>query len=51
VIVHGMAMAVHLGDGTVRFDDLRGGFEASVVRDPVHDTVVWREYLDSLAMR
>jgi MoxR-like ATPase len=51
VIVHGMAMAVHLGDGTVQFDDLLGGIEASVVRDPVHDTVVWREYLDSLAMR
>jgi hypothetical protein len=51
VIVHGLAMAVHLGDGTVRFDDLLGGIEASVVRDPVHDTVVWREYLDSLAMR
>jgi MoxR-like ATPase len=51
VIVQGMAMAVHLGDGTVRFDDLLGGIEASVVRDPVHDTVVWREYLDSLATR
>jgi MoxR-like ATPase len=51
VIVQSMAMAVHLGDGVVRFDDLLGGIEASVVRDPVHDTVVWREYLDSLANR
>ncbi|MEX0848225.1 MAG: AAA family ATPase [Ilumatobacteraceae bacterium] len=51
VIVQSMAMAVHLGDGVVRFDDLLTGIEASVVRDPVHDTVVWREYLDSLANR
>lgn len=51
VVVQGMAMAVHLGNGRVRFDDLLGGIEATVVRDPVHDAVVWREYLDSLAMR
>jgi MoxR-like ATPase len=51
VIVQSMSMAVHLGDGRVSFDDLLGGIEASVVRDPVHDAVVWREYLDSLATR
>ena len=51
VIVQGMSVAVHLGDGRVRFDDLLPGIEASVVRDPVHDAVVWREYLDSLATR
>ena len=51
VIVQSMAMAVHLGDGTVRFDDMLGGIEGSVVRDPVHDAVVWREYLDSMANR
>ncbi len=49
VIVQSMSMAVHLGNGRVTFDDLLGGIEASVVRDPVHDAVVWREYLDSLA--
>jgi MoxR-like ATPase len=51
VVVQGLSMAVHLGDGRLRFDDLLSGIEAAVVRDPVHDTVVWREYLDSLAMR
>ena len=51
VIVQSMSHAVHLGDGRVRFDDLLGGIEASVVRDPVHDAVVWREYLDTLAAR
>ena len=51
VIVQSMSVAVHLGDGRVTFDDLLGGIEASVVRDPVHDAVVWREYLDTLAAR
>jgi MoxR-like ATPase len=51
VIVQGMSMAVHLGNGRVEFDELLHGIEASVVRDPVHDAVVWREYLDSLAQR
>lgn len=51
VIVQAMSMAVHLGDGRVRFDDLLAGIEGTVVRDPVHDAVVWREYLDSLANR
>jgi MoxR-like ATPase len=51
VIVQAMSMAVHLGDGRVRFDDLLAGIEGTVVRDPVHDAVVWREYLDSLATR
>lgn len=51
VIVQSMAMAVHLGDGSVRFDDVLPGIESTVIRDPVHDVVVWREYLDSLASR
>jgi MoxR-like ATPase len=51
VIVQGMSMAVHIGDGRVRFDDLLAGIEGTVVRDPLHDSIVWREYLDSLATR
>ncbi len=51
VMVQGMTMAAHLGDGTVHFDDLLAGIESTVVKDPVHDVVVWREYLDSLAVR
>jgi len=51
VMVQGMAMAAHLGNGSVTFDDLLYGIESTVVKDPVHDTVVWREYLDSLSIR
>jgi MoxR-like ATPase len=51
VMVQAIAMAAHLGDGSLHFDTLLGGIESTVVKDPVHDTVVWREYLDSLALR
>ncbi len=51
VMVQGIAMAAHLGDGSLRFDALLSGIESTVVKDPVHDTVVWREYLDSLSLR
>jgi len=51
VTVQGIAMAAHLGDGSLHFDDLLVGIESTVVKDPVHDAVVWREYLDSLSIR
>ena len=51
VMVQGLAMAAHLGDGSLHFDDLLAGIESTVVKDPVHDAVVWREYLDSLSIR
>ncbi len=51
VMVQGIAMAAHLGDGSLRFESLLGDIESTVVRDPVHDSVVWREYMDSLSIR
>ena len=51
VMVQGVALAAHLGDGSLRFDALLDGIESTVVKDPVHDVVVWREYLDSLSIR
>ncbi|HEY4331076.1 MAG TPA: AAA family ATPase, partial [Ilumatobacteraceae bacterium] len=51
VMVQGITMAAHLGDGSVRFEALLGDIESTVVRDPVHDVVVWREYMDSLSIR
>ncbi|MEO6126110.1 MAG: AAA family ATPase [Ilumatobacteraceae bacterium] len=51
VMVQGITMAAHLGDGSLQFTDLLAGIESTVVKDPVHDAVVWREYLDSLSIR
>jgi MoxR-like ATPase len=50
VVVQGLALSAHLGDGKVTIHDLLPGVEAAVVRDPVHDAVAWREYLDAVGV-
>lgn len=49
VINSGLAMAGHFGDGVLRGADLAAGLTGAVVRDPVHDRVVWLEYLKTVA--
>lgn len=46
VVLQGASLAAHFGDGTVSARDLAGGLVGAVVKDPVHDTVAWHEYLD-----
>lgn len=48
VINHGQAMAAHFGDGALKADDLAAGLCGAVVKDPVQDVVVWKEYLQTV---
>ncbi len=48
VVTNGLALAAHFGDGRLRASDVAGGIVGAVVSDPVHDTVVWREYLEAV---
>ena len=48
VMTSGMALAAHFGDGTVRAADVAAGIRGAVVRDPVSDAVIWREYLETV---
>ncbi len=48
VVNSGMALAAHFGDGTLRAPDLAAGLIGAVVKDPIHDNVIWREYLDTI---
>jgi len=48
VIMNGLALAAHFGDGTLRPGDVASGTLGAVVRDPARDTVVWREYLETV---
>jgi MoxR-like ATPase len=48
VVTGGLALAAHFGDGRVRPDDIAAGIVGAIVRDPVHDLVVWREYLEAV---
>jgi MoxR-like ATPase len=48
VVTNGMALAEHFGDGTVSPADVAAGILGAVVKDPVHDLVAWREYLETV---
>ncbi|MBV2364403.1 AAA family ATPase [Streptomonospora nanhaiensis] len=49
VVTNGIALAAHFGDGTLRPADVAAGIHGAVVQDPVSDSVVWREYLETVA--
>ena len=48
VVSSGMALAAHFSDGSLSADDLAAGVQGAVVKDPVQDTVVWKEYLETV---
>ncbi|WP_198042288.1 ATP-binding protein [Kitasatospora azatica] len=48
VVTNGLALAAHFGDGVLRAGDVATGVLGAVVRDPVADQVVWREYVEGV---
>ncbi|MBV8857428.1 MAG: AAA family ATPase [Acidobacteria bacterium] len=48
VINNGLAMAAHFGDGRLTAHDLASSVVGAVVKDPVQDRTVWREYLETV---
>nr|MDT0657156.1 AAA family ATPase [Micromonospora sp. DSM 115978] len=48
VVTNGLALAAHFGDGVLRAGDVAAGIVGAVVKDPVSDAVVWREYLETV---
>lgn len=48
VVNSGLALAAHFGDGVMRAGDLASSITGAVVKDPVHDTVIWQEYLETI---
>jgi MoxR-like ATPase len=48
VINSGLALAAHFGDGRMRAGDVASGLLGAVVKDPVQDDIVWREYLETV---
>ncbi len=48
VVTNGLALAAHFGDGQLRATDIAGGIVGAVVRDPLHDEVAWREYIEGV---
>lgn len=48
VMMNGLALAAHFGDGVLRAHDLASGVTGAIVKDPVQDRVVWLEYLETI---
>lgn len=48
VVNQGLSLAAHFGNGRLTPRDVAAGLTGAVVRDPVQDAVVWREYLETV---
>jgi MoxR-like ATPase len=48
VVNQGLALAGHFGNGKLGARDVAAGLSGAVVRDPVADGIVWREYLETV---
>jgi len=48
VVSSGLSLAGHFGDGALTAQDVAAGLVGAVVKDPVQDGVVWREYLETV---
>ncbi len=48
VVNNGLALAAHFGDGKMNAHDLASGIIGAVIKDPVQDSVVWKEYLETV---
>jgi MoxR-like ATPase len=48
VVNQGLSLAAHFGNGRLADRDVAAGLTGAVIRDPVNDSVVWREYLETV---
>jgi len=48
VINSGQALAAHFGDGIINAKDLAAGITGAIVKDPVQDKAIWKEYLETV---
>lgn len=48
VVNNGLALAAHFGNGKLSAQDIASGLVGAVVKDPVQDAVVWKEYMETV---
>ncbi len=48
VMNNGIALATHFGNGKVSPKDIAASLEGAIVKDPVQDKIVWKEYLETV---
>ncbi len=44
----GLSMATHFGNGELTSEDLAAGLMGAIIKDPIQDTIVFKEYLESI---
>ena len=48
VVNSGLALAAHFGDGYLRAGDVASSLIGAVIKDPIQDQLVWKEYLETV---
>ena len=48
VMTNGLSLAAHFGDGEVSAADVAAGLVGAIVKDPVQDSLIWHEYLETV---
>ena len=48
VITNGIALAAHFGEGRMLASDVAAGIVGAIIKDPVQDKVVFKEYLETV---
>ncbi|THF85686.1 ATPase [Deinococcus sp. KSM4-11] len=51
VVNQGLSLAAHFGNGHLSAHDVAASLVGAVVKDPVQDSVIWREYLETVAKK
>ena len=48
VINNGQALATHFGDGELKAGDIAAGLTGAIVKNPIEDGNIWKEYLETV---
>ena len=48
VVNSGLTMAAYFGDGQLKANDLASSIIGAIIKDPVQDKLIWREYLETV---
>lgn len=51
VINNGLALSAYFGDGRMNARDVAAGIVGAIVKDPMNDRAIWREYLDTVVKK
>lgn len=48
VVNQGLSLSAHFGNGVLTSEDMAAGIIGAIVKDPVQDAIVWKEYLSNV---